>query len=149
MERLENEQSSFTTHSPTLQSLYLRHSSFSNPSVASSTSQFIIQPFFRFSYVTSSSLNSPGESPIRDRRTIHSLSLLYNILHTSTPKYLLNRISGLCGSHNLDIRSQQNTCIIYSSHYILRIFLHSFTCQNLEFMYPLYQRRPDAITVQK
>ena len=50
-----------TTHSPTLPSLYLRHSSFSNPPVASPTSQFILQPFFRFSYVTSSSLNSPGE----------------------------------------------------------------------------------------
>ena len=45
-------------------SLYLRHSSFSNPSVASLTSQFILQPFFRFSYVTSSSLNSPGEPPM-------------------------------------------------------------------------------------
>ena len=48
-------------HSPTLPLLYLRQSSFSNPSVASPTSQFILQPFFRFSYVTSSSLNSPGE----------------------------------------------------------------------------------------
>ena len=35
-----------TTHSPTLPPLYLRHSSFSNPSVASPTSQFILQPFF-------------------------------------------------------------------------------------------------------
>ena len=33
--------------------------SFSNPSVASPTSQFTLQPFFHFSYVTSSSLNSP------------------------------------------------------------------------------------------
>ena len=46
-----------TTHSPTLPSLYLHHSSFSNPSVISPTSQFILQPFFRFSYVTSSSLD--------------------------------------------------------------------------------------------
>ena len=45
-----------TTHSPTLPSLYLHHSSFSNTSVASPTSQFILEPFFRF-YVTSSSLN--------------------------------------------------------------------------------------------
>ena len=44
--------------------LYLRHSSLSNPSVASPTSRFILQPFFRFSYVTSSSLNSPGEPPM-------------------------------------------------------------------------------------
>ena len=52
------------THSPTLPSLYLRHSSFSNPSVASSTSQLILQPFFRFSYFTGSSLTSPGEPPM-------------------------------------------------------------------------------------
>ena len=50
-------------HSPIFQSLHLRHSSFwfSKLSVTSPTSQFIPQPFFRFSYVTSSSLNSPGE----------------------------------------------------------------------------------------
>ena len=35
-----------TAHSPTLPSLYLRHSSFYNPSVASLTSQLILQPFF-------------------------------------------------------------------------------------------------------
>ena len=53
-----------TVHSQSLPSLYLRHSSFSNPSVASPTPQIILQPFFRFSYVISSSLNSPGEPPI-------------------------------------------------------------------------------------
>ena len=35
-----------TTHSLTLPSLYIRHSSFSNPSVASPTSQFISNPSF-------------------------------------------------------------------------------------------------------
>ena len=53
-----------TTHSPTLPLLYLRHSSFSNPSAAPPTSQFILQLCFRFSYVTSSSLNSPVEPPM-------------------------------------------------------------------------------------
>ena len=53
-----------TSHSPILPSLYLGHSLFSDPSVASPTSQFILQPFFRFSYVTNSSLNSPGEPPM-------------------------------------------------------------------------------------
>ena len=51
-------------NSPSLPSLYLRHSSFSNPSVASPTSQLILKPVFRFSYVTSSSLTSPGEPPM-------------------------------------------------------------------------------------
>ena len=37
-----------TAHSPTLPSLYLRHSSFSNPSVALPTSQLILQPFRPF-----------------------------------------------------------------------------------------------------
>ena len=54
------------THSPTFPSFHLRHSSFSNPSVASPTSQLILQPFFRFSYVTSSSRTSPGEPPMAD-----------------------------------------------------------------------------------
>ena len=49
-------------HSPTFPSLHLRHNSFYNPSFASSTSQFILQPFFRLPYVTSSSLNSPGRA---------------------------------------------------------------------------------------
>ena len=54
-----------TAHSPTLLSLYLRHSSFFNPSVASPTSQLIHQPIFCFSYVTGSSLTSPGEPPMQ------------------------------------------------------------------------------------
>ena len=40
-----------TTHSPTFPSLHLRHSSFSNPSVALPTSQHILQPFHCFTYV--------------------------------------------------------------------------------------------------
>ena len=50
-----------TAHFPTLTSLYLRHSSFSKPSVASPTSQLILRHFFRFSYVTGS---SPDEPPM-------------------------------------------------------------------------------------
>ena len=42
-----------TTHSPILPLLYIHHSSFSNP--------------YRFSYVTRSSLNSPGEPPMNHR----------------------------------------------------------------------------------
>ena len=81
-ESLENERSSYihtaelilqafhhfvyvTAHSPTLPSLYLCHSSFSNNFFASPTSQLILQPFFRLSYVTGFSLASPGEPPMR------------------------------------------------------------------------------------
>ena len=38
--------------------------SFSKISVTSPTSRLIFQPFFRFSYVTGSSLTSPGEPPM-------------------------------------------------------------------------------------
>ena len=44
-----------TAHSPTLPSLYLRHNSFSNTSVASPTSQLILQTFSRFTYITANS----------------------------------------------------------------------------------------------
>ena len=65
-----------TAYSPTLPTLHLRHSSFFNPYFALPTSQLILQLFrcftydtvhsllFHFSYVTSSSLNSPGEPPM-------------------------------------------------------------------------------------
>ena len=55
--------------------LYQRHSSFSNPSVASPTSQIILQPFSRFSYVTSFSLTSPGEPPIPYSGSFSNLSV--------------------------------------------------------------------------
>ena len=61
-ERLENELCStvYSTvyscaHSPSFQSLHLRHSSFSNPSLALPTSQLILQPFRCFTYVTAHS----------------------------------------------------------------------------------------------
>ena len=41
-----------SAHSPTFPSLHLRHNSFSNPSVTLPTSQLILQPFRRFTYVT-------------------------------------------------------------------------------------------------
>ena len=44
-----------SAHSPSFQSFHLRHSSFSNPSLALSTSQLILQPFRCFSYVTAHS----------------------------------------------------------------------------------------------
>ena len=46
-------------HSPTLPLFHLRHSSFSNLSVTSPTSQLILQPFCRFTYVTSHSPTLP------------------------------------------------------------------------------------------
>ena len=52
-----------TAHFPTLPSLCVRHGSFSNPSVASPTSQLFLQPLFRYFYVTGSSLTLPGEPP--------------------------------------------------------------------------------------
>ena len=51
-------------HSPTLTSLHLRHSSFSNPSAALPTSQLILQPFRCFTYVIGTSHTSPGDPPM-------------------------------------------------------------------------------------
>ena len=47
-------------HSPTVPSLQLRHSSFSNPSVASPMSQLILQPFRCFTYVATHSTTLPS-----------------------------------------------------------------------------------------
>ena len=84
-----------TTHSPTLPSLYLRQNSFSNLSVASPTSQFILQPFFRSSYITRSSLNSPGEPPMLIR-SLERLSSPCKVSQSATPSWrgiLLNLLT--------------------------------------------------------
>ena len=47
-----------TAHSPTLPPLYLRHSSFYSPSIASPTSQLILQSFRCFTYVVGTSPTS-------------------------------------------------------------------------------------------
>ena len=52
-----------TAHPPTLPSLYLRYGSFSNPSVASPTSQLILQPFHHFTYVIAHSPTLLSQSP--------------------------------------------------------------------------------------
>ena len=57
------------THSPTIQSLPLRHNSFSNSSVALPTSQLILQPFRRFTYVT---LHSPAVPLLHQRHSSFS-----------------------------------------------------------------------------
>ena len=80
-----------TPHSPTLPSLYLSHSSFSNPSVASPTSQPILQPFFRFSYVTSSSLTSPGEPP---------MPMVLSVLNTNMYSDFLYDVRCFCNFHS-------------------------------------------------
>ena len=59
-----------SAHSPIFLSLHLRHNSFFNPSVALPTSQLILQPFFRFSYVAGSSLTAPGEPPMVNSRAV-------------------------------------------------------------------------------
>ena len=84
-ERLENELcfTYGTTHSRTLPSLYLRHRSFSNLSIASPASQLILQPFFRFSYVTGSSLMSPGEAPMG--RWKNPMTLYYSLYQNFVP----------------------------------------------------------------
>ena len=42
-------------HSPIFPSLHLYHNSFINPSIALSTTQLILQPFCRFTYITAHS----------------------------------------------------------------------------------------------
>ena len=49
-----------TAHSPTLPSLHLHHSSFSNLSITSPTSQLILQTFRHFTYVTTHSPTLPS-----------------------------------------------------------------------------------------
>ena len=55
-------------------SLHLRHSSFSNLSVASPKSQLILRPFRCFTYVTGTSPMSPAEPPMEQAPHIYQSS---------------------------------------------------------------------------
>ena len=106
-------------NSPTLPSLHLRHSAFSNPSFASPTSQLIVQPFFRFSYVTGSSLMSPGEPPMK--QTDCSLTSLnysrYHHYHKRTAMY--------CNYIVHDIATFSLRCFALWLE-ILKLYLHNY-----------------------
>ena len=67
------------SHSPTSPSLHLRHSSFSNPSVALPTSQLILQAFRCFTYVTA---HSPTLLLLHLYHTSFSNLLLLHLHHS-------------------------------------------------------------------
>ena len=88
---------------------------------------------------------------LRDRKTFHSLSLLYNVLHTSTPKYLSNRFSRLSDSHNIDTRSQQYSVLTIPLHHTTS-YSSSFTvslARTWNSLPPSIRDCPTAIAVQK
>ena len=90
-----------TTHSPIVPSLYLRRSSFTNPSVALPTSQLILQPFRCFTYVTVHSptlfFASPTSQVLYLMSSAHSPTFPFLHLHhnsfSALPSLYLRRSS--------------------------------------------------------
>ena len=85
-----------SAHSPTFLSHHLRHNSFSNPFVALPTSQLILQPFRRFTYVTANSPTLPLLHICRSSFSNPSFAsptsqALHLILLASRPWILLER----------------------------------------------------------
>ena len=85
-----------SAHSPTFPSLHLRHNSFSNPSVALPTSQLILQPFHRFTYVTALSpilsllhlRHSSFSNPSFDSPTSQALHVIHLASRTCQHVYI-------------------------------------------------------------
>ena len=69
-------------HSPTFPSVRLCHSSFSNPSIASPTSQLILQPFHQFAYVT-------AHSPTLQLLHLHHSSFSNPSIASPTSQFIL------------------------------------------------------------
>ena len=87
-----------SAHSPTFPSLHLRHNSLSNPSVATHTSQLILQPIRCFTYVT-----------------VHSPTLLSLLLRE------------LCSFSNLSVTSPTPQLILQPFHRYTYVTAHSPT----------------------
>ncbi|KAJ4444980.1 hypothetical protein ANN_06779 [Periplaneta americana] len=69
---------------------------------------------------------------LHERRNLHSLSLLYRIMHTSSPYYLFARFHTLSRYHNINTRSQRDntleipldTSSLYSSSFTVATSRH-------------------------
>ena len=120
-----------TTHSPTLPSLYLRHSSFSNLSVTSlcsfsnfsvtsSTSQLILKPFRRYTYVTA---HSPTLPLLHLRHS--SFSNLSFASSTSQALHLIHLVSRPCWYQNNEQSSFSN---LFVTSPTLQLILQPFHC---------------------
>ena len=78
-----------SAHYPTLPPLHLRHSSFSDPSAASPTSQLILQPYRSFTYVTA---HSPTLPPLHLRHSsFYNPSLASPTSHALHVRHLESR----------------------------------------------------------
>ena len=101
-----------SAHSPTFPSLYLHHSSFSNPSVTLPMSQLILQPFHCFTYVKA---HSRAHSP-----TFPSLHLRHSSL--SNPSVALPKSQLILQLFRCFLTSQ---LILQPSIYIFLIILRA------------------------
>lgn len=63
---------------------------------------------------------------LQNRRLVHSLCLLYQILKFSTPLYLASRFTFLFSHHNHGTRSQHNLLLSIPGHHTTS-YSHSFT----------------------
>ena len=106
-------------HSPTLTSLHLRHSSFSNPSATLHTSQLILQPFRCFSYVI-------GTSPTSELILQPFRRFTYVTAHsTALPLlYVRHRHFTYIRAHSPTL-SSTTAFFILSVHFTLSILLHN------------------------
>ena len=113
-------------------SLHLRHSSFSNPSVASPTSQLILQPFRCFTYVTD-----------------HSPTFLSLLLHHRLLTYVTWRVANVQEVRrinqtrmNFEPELQRQSMTVVNSTYVTKIIKNnSNTICNLQILNPLYLQR--------
>ncbi|KAJ4429392.1 hypothetical protein ANN_21549 [Periplaneta americana] len=63
---------------------------------------------------------------LHERRNLHSLSLLYRIMHTSSPYYLFARFHTLSRYHNINTRSQRDNTLEIPLH-TSSLYSSSFT----------------------
>ncbi|KAJ4438791.1 hypothetical protein ANN_14742 [Periplaneta americana] len=63
---------------------------------------------------------------LQDRRLVHSLCLLYRIIHDSTTNYLASRFTFLASHHNRNTRSQHNLLLSILRHQT-SLYSSSFT----------------------
>ena len=104
-------------HSPSFQSLHLRHSSFSNPSLALPTSQLILQHFRHFTYVT-------GHSPTLPSLYLRQNSISNPYVASPTSQLILLPFFRLCYVTGFSLTSPGEPSIVRKKPGVWQPYLH-------------------------
>ena len=125
-----------SAHSSTFPSLHLHHNSFSNLSVTSSTSQLILQPFRRFTYVTAHSPTLP---------LLHLRHSSFSNPSFASPMSQALHLIHLASRPCVSFHPMGPSSILVRVNFLVEVFLNRMTFPSLHLRHNSFSNSPVAL----